>query len=35
MSIRFVALETELVKSLQTGKDANAQKQQHHVCAGV
>ena len=35
MSIRFVALETELVKSLQTGGlDANGQTPEHHVCAG-
>ena len=35
MSIRFVALETKLVKSLQTGGlDANGQKPEHDVCAG-
>ena len=35
MSIRFVALETELVKSLQSGGlDANGQTPEHHVCAG-
>jgi hypothetical protein len=36
MSIRFVALETELVKGLQAGGlDANGQKPERHVCAGV
>jgi Protein of unknown function (DUF1203) len=35
MSIRFVALETELVKGLQAGGlDANGQKPERHVCAG-
>ena len=35
MSIRFVALDTELVKRLQNGgTDANGQKPERHVCSG-
>jgi len=35
MSIRFVALDSELVKRLQHGgADANGQKAERHICAG-
>ena len=35
MSIRFVALDTELVKRLQAGgADANGQKPERHISSG-